>query len=129
MSEREGEREKEQRWKGNITNWVTKNSLILLQMTITFRIQITGMKEGFWQLTDNFSKQDKNPWFYEAKRPNLKLKTRPKQPLGYLLLDTALPGQLYFFQDFLYFESSASLFTSCLFNKTFFILAIEAKAK
>jgi hypothetical protein len=29
-------------------------------------------------------------YFYEAKRPNLKLKTRPKLFSGYLLLDIAL---------------------------------------
>ncbi len=29
---------------------------------------------------------------FEAKRPNLMLKTQPKQLLGYLLLDITLPG-------------------------------------
>jgi hypothetical protein len=31
-------------------------------------------------------------WCYKVKLPNLKLKTWPKQLLGYLLLDIALPG-------------------------------------
>jgi len=30
-------------------------------------------------------------WCYQVKLPNLKLKTRPKQPLGYLPLDFAFP--------------------------------------
>jgi hypothetical protein len=32
--------------------------------------------------------------FYETKLTNLKLKTRPKQLLGYFLLDIALPGSV-----------------------------------
>jgi hypothetical protein len=32
---------------------------------------------------------------YEAKWPNLKLKTRPKQPSGSLLIDITHPGKIY----------------------------------
>ncbi len=33
-------------------------------------------------------------WCYEAKLPNLKLKTRPKQHRGFLPFDIALPAQI-----------------------------------
>ncbi len=62
--------------------------------------------------------------YYETKVPNLKLKTRPKQLLDYLLLDTALPGSgslrlSYWFLPF--YSNNINILISMLSKKHFFI--------
>ncbi len=55
------------------------------------KLQLTGQNLGRVFNFRNVPLHAAHLWCYQAKRPNLMMKTRPEQLLGSLLLDIALP--------------------------------------
>ncbi len=57
------------------------------------KLQLTGRNLGQVFNSRSGSMRAMQLLYFETKLPNLMLKNRPKQLLGFLLLDIALPGQ------------------------------------
>ncbi len=59
------------------------------------KLQITGQTLGRVAITRSGCICAMHLYCYEAKLPNLMLKTQPNQPLGYIMLDVALNDLVY----------------------------------